>query len=354
VDIGIGKALSRGTGTLIPPTWSIRDDFEVHSINGLEIVFQLTPDSAAPAEMLLFFPELGALYLSENATHTLHNVYPIRGALVRDTRAWARYLDDAIDRFGSETDVAFARHHWPVWDNARVLDYLSKQRDLYKYIHDQSVRLMNQGYTGDEIAHRLTLPNSLADVWHTRGYYGTVGHSARSVYQRYLGWYDANPAHLDLLPPADRAQKYVEYMGGAEAIVARARIDFERGEYRFVAEAMNHVVFADPTDTEARQLGADALEQLGYAAESTTYRNAFLTGALELRQGVPQRAGRPPIRPDVLRAMSSETVFDYLAVRLNAAKATGVSMVVNWMLSDVGLSYRMYLSNSVLTARANR
>ncbi len=354
VDVGLGKALSRGAVTLIRPTLSITEAFETHHVDGLEIVFQLTPQAEAPAEMMMIFPELGALDLAENATHTLHNVYPIRGAQVRDTRAWARYLDDAMDHFGSETEVAFAQHHWPVWGNARVLDYLSKQRDLYKYIHDQSVRLMNMGYTADEIAERLALPKGLSDVWHTRGYYGTVGHSARSVYQRYLGWYDANPAHLDALPPVERARKYVDYMGGADAVIARARIDFQNGEYRFVADVMNHVVFADPSNTEARQLGADALEQLGYAAESATYRNAFLTGALELRHGVPRRSAGAPISSDVVRAMNPDLVFDYLAVRLNATKAAGVAIVVNWMLSDLQRRYRMTVRNSVLSARSDR
>ncbi|HEY1293498.1 MAG TPA: alkyl sulfatase dimerization domain-containing protein [Chloroflexota bacterium] len=354
VDVGLGKATSRGTTTLIAPTWSIKDGFETHRIDGVEIVFQLTPGAEAPAEMMLYFPQIRALNLAENATHTLHNVYPIRGAQVRDTRAWARFLDDALDRFGGQTDVAFAQHHWPVWGNRRVLEYLSKQRDLYKYIHDQSLRLMNRGYTGDEIAHRLTLPKSLADEWHTRGYYGTLGHSARSVYQRYLGWYDANPSHLDVLPPVERARKYVDYMGGADAAIARARIDFQHGEYRFVAEVMNHVVFADPSNEQARELGANALEQLGYAAESATYRNAFLTGALELRHGVPRFAVRAPISPDVVRAMSPDLIFDYLAGRLNPTRSSGVTLVVNWMLSDLQRSYRMKVSNCVLTARADR
>jgi alkyl sulfatase BDS1-like metallo-beta-lactamase superfamily hydrolase len=354
VDVGLGKTLSRGTGTLIPPTQSIGEAFEVHRVDGLEIIFQLTPQAEAPAEMMLFFPELRVLNLAENATHTLHNVYPIRGAQVRDARAWSRYLDEAIDRFGSRADVVFAQHHWPVWGNARVLDYLSKQRDLYKYVHDQTLHLMNHGYTADEIAERLTLPKSLAGVWHTHGYYGTVGHSARAVYQRYLGWYDANPAHLNLLPQVERARKYVEYIGGADAVIGRARVDFQKGEYRFVAEVMNHVVFADPSNTEARWLAADALEQLGYAAESAMYRNAFLTGAQELRLGTPGVAGPAPINPDMLPAMSPDLVFDYLAVRLNADKAEGVSMVVNWTFSDLSRTYRMNLSNSVLTARADR
>jgi alkyl sulfatase BDS1-like metallo-beta-lactamase superfamily hydrolase len=250
--------------------------------------------------------------------------------------------------------VVFAQHQWPVWGNQRVLDYLGKQRDAYKYLHDQTVRLMNHGYKADEIAERLALPKSLAKTWHVRGYYGTLSHNVKSVYQRYLGWYDANPAHLNPLPPVERGRKYVEYMGGAAAVIERAREDFARGEYRFVAEAMSHVVFADPSNTEARGLGADALEQLGYAAESGTWRNAYLFGAQELRQGLPVTGGRALPNPYTVRAMSLDFIFDYLGVRLNADKAEGKAMVINWVFSDLGQCYVTTLSNSALTYLADR
>src|SRR5712692_5785201 len=284
VDAGLGKVTSRGTVTLIPPTRIISERVEAHVIDGIEIVFQLTPEAEAPAEMHMFYPALRALNLAENATHNLHNTYPIRGAQARDANAWAKYLNEARDRFGRHADVAFAQHHWPVWGNVRVLDYLAQQRDLYKYLHDQTARLMNHGLKASEIAERLALPQSLARTWHVRGYYGTISHNAKAIYQHYLGWYDANPANLNPLPPVERGRTYVEYMGGADAAIARAREDFAKGEYRFVAEAMSHVVFADPANVEARQLGADSSEQLGYAAESATWRNAYLLGALELRQ----------------------------------------------------------------------
>ncbi|PYO55197.1 MAG: hypothetical protein DMD83_20780, partial [Candidatus Rokuibacteriota bacterium] len=316
VDAGLGKVTSRGTVTLIPPTRTVEAPIEVHRIDGIEIVFQLAPETEAPAEMHMFYPALRALNLAENATHNLHNIYPIRGAQARDANAWARYLNEAIDRFGRDAEVVFAQHHWPVWDNRRVLDYLGKQRDLYKYLHDQTVRLMNHGYKAAEIAERLTAPKGLASTWHARGYYGTLSHNAKAVYQRYIGWYDANPANLNPLPPVERGKKYVEYMGGAGAVIGRAREDFAKGEYRFVAEAMSHVVFADPSNTDARRLGADALEQLGYAAESATWRNAYLLGAFELRQGQPGAVARAPISPDVVRAMSLDLFFDYLGVRL--------------------------------------
>ncbi len=354
VDAGLGKVTSRGTVTLIPPTRFITAPIETHRIDGIEMVFQLTPETEAPAEMHMFYPALRALNLAENATHNLHNIYPIRGAQARDANAWAKYLNEARDRFGRETDVVFAQHHWPIWDNARVLDYLGKQRDLYKYLHDQTARLMNHGYKATEIAERLTLPKSLGATWHVRGYYGTLSHNAKSVYQRYIGWYDANPANLNPLPPVERGRKYVEYMGGAAAAIARARADFAKGEYRFVAEAMTHVVFADPSNMDARQLSAEALEQLGYAAESATWRNAYLLGALELRQGKPGPAARAPISPDVVRAMSLDLFFDFLGVRLNGDKAEGRRIVINWVFPDLDQRYALNLENCALTYLADR
>ena len=349
VDAGLGKVTSRGTVTLIPPTRIITEPIETHRIDGIEVVFQLAPETEAPAEMHMFYPGLRALNLAENATHNLHNIYPTRGAQARDANAWAKYLNEAMDRFGREADVAFAQHHWPVWGTARLLEYLGKQRDLYKYLHDQTVRLMNHGYKPAEIAEHLTLPKSLSSTWHVRGYYGTLSHNAKSVYQRYLGWYDANPANLNPLPPVERGRKYVEYMGGADAAIGRARDDFARGEYRFVAEAMSHVVFADPSNTEARRLGAAALEQLGYAAESATWRNAYLLGALELRRGLGDAGARAPVSPDVVRAMSLGLFFDYLGVRLNGEKAEGKRIVLNWVFSDLGERYRLNLENCALT-----
>ena len=354
VDAGLGKVTSRGTVTLIPPTRSIIERIETHVIDGIEVVFQLTPETEAPAEMHMFYPALRALNLAENATHNLHNTYPIRGAQARDANAWAKYLNEARDRFGRDADVAFAQHHWPVWGNARVLDFLARQRDLYKYLQDQTARLMNHGLKAVEIAERLALPASLARTWHVRGYYGTVSHNAKAIYQRYLGWYDANPANLNPLPPVERGRKYVEYMGGADAAIARAREDFEKGEYRFVAEVMSHIVFADPANVEARQLGADALEQLGYAAESATWRNAYLLGALELRQGAAASAARAPVSPDVVRAMSLDLFFDYLGVRLDGDKAEGRRVVINWVFPDLDRRYLLNLENSALTYLADR
>ena len=354
VDAGLGKGTSRGTVTLVPPTVTIAAPLETHRLDGVEIVFQLTPETEAPAEMHMFYPALRALNLAENATHHLHNLYPLRGAQVRDANAWAKYIDEARDRFGREADVAFAQHHWPVWGTDRVQDFLAAQRDLYKFLHDQTVRLMNHGFKAAEIAERLALPRGLASTWHVRGYYGTLSHNSKSVYQRYLGWYDANPASLDALPPVERGRKYVEYMGGAAAALARAREDYDRGEYRFVAEVTSHLVFADPANVEARRLGAAALEQMGYAAESATWRNAYLLGALELRKGRPDTTARAPVSPDLVRGMSLDLFFDYLAVRLNGDRAEGERAVLNWVFPDLDRRYVLTLRNCALTYLPDR
>jgi alkyl sulfatase BDS1-like metallo-beta-lactamase superfamily hydrolase len=354
VDAGLGKVISRGTVTLIPPTQIIKQPIEVHTIDGVEMIFQLTPDTEAPAEMHMFYPGLRALNLAENATHNLHNIYPIRGAQVRDANAWAKYLNEARDRFATKADVVFAQHHWPVWGNARLLDYLAKQRDTYKYLHDQTLRLMSHGLKAGEIAERLALPRSLEKEWHVRGYYGTFSHNAKAVYQRYLGWYDANPANLNPLPPVERAKKTIAYMGGAAAAISRAREDFAKGEYRWVADAMSQVVFAEPGNTAARELGADALEQLGYQSESATWRNAYLQGARELRVGmtvpaIPSRAGT-----DIVRGLSLDLFFDFLGVRLNGEKAEGKTAVINWEFPDTAQRYALTLQNCALTYLADR
>ncbi len=354
VDAGLGKVTSRGTVTLIAPTQVIREPVESHKIDGVEILFQLTPDTEAKAEMHMFYPGLKALNLAENATHNLHNIYPIRGAQVRDANVWAKYIDEARDRYAPEADVVFAQHHWPVWGKARIMDYLAKQRDAYKYLHDQTVRLINHGLKATEIAEQLTMPKSLEHEWSVRGYYGTLSHNAKSIYQRYIGWYDANPAHLNPLPPSERGAKLVAYMGGEDAAIAKAREDFAKGEYRWVAEIMNEVIFANPDNREARHLAADTMEQLGYQAESATWRNAYLQGAHELRHGLPQTLMRAPVSPDVVKALTVPLFFDYLAVRLNGLKAEGKRMVINWVFPDLGERYVLNLENAALTYLADR
>lgn len=351
VDAGLGKNLSRGTVTLIPPTDVISRPLDTRNIDGVEIRFQLVPGTEAPAEMHMYFPAFKALNMAENATHTLHNLLPFRGAEVRDALSWSKALDAALQAFGAEAEVMFAQHHWPVWGNGRLTGQLTRQRDGYRFLHDQTLRLINHGYTANEIAEMLRLPPTLANDWSLRGYYGTVSHNVKAIYQRYLGWYDANPAHLNPLPPVEQGRKMVEYMGGAAALIERARRDFEAGNYRWVAQVMNHLVFADPTNREARALGAAALEQLGFQAEAATWRNAYLTGAMELRNGIP--ANMPfTVSPDLVRALPLNMFFDLLGVRLNGPKAEGKHVVTNWVFTDTKDSYVLNLENSALTHRA--
>lgn len=349
VDAGLGKGVARGRVSLIPPTDLITGAVEARTIDGVEIVFQLAPETEAPAEMHMFHPGAGVLNLAENATHHLHNFLPLRGAVVRDARMWSRYISDAMEHFGHRAEILIGQHHWPLWGRERILEHLTQQRDLYKHIHDQALRLMNRGNGPADIAETLTLPPGLSECWSARGYYGTVSHNAKAVYQRYLGWYDGHPANLHPLPPRQAAAKAVEYMGGAAEVLRRAREDFARGEYRWVAQVMRDVILADPANREAREMGADALEQLGYQAESATWRNAYLYGAQELRHGVLKLPPRPYLSPDVLAAVSTDIVFDLIAVRLDPARAAGRRLRINWHLTDTGERLALTLARSTLT-----
>jgi alkyl sulfatase BDS1-like metallo-beta-lactamase superfamily hydrolase len=353
VDAGLGKTLSSGSVTLIAPTDLINHDLETRVVDGVEIVFLMAPDSEAPAEMHMFYPAFKCLNMAENTVHNFHNLLPFRGAEVRDSRAWSRYIDIALATFGDKSDVLIGQHHWPVWGNGAIKSYLGKQRDLYKYVHDQTLRLINHGHTPNEIAELLELPDSLAQEWYARGYYGTVRHNAKAIYQKYLGWYDGNPAHLDPLPPAEAARKYIDYIGGFDVALTKAKADFANGEYRWVAEIANHLVFADPANDEARQLAADAYEQLGYLSEAATWRNSYLFAAHELRNGVTQMASRG-VAPDALAALPLDTFFDLLAVRLNGLKAVGKTAVLNWVFTDTGQVYVLNLENCALTHRSGQ
>ncbi|MEN3288971.1 MAG: linear primary-alkylsulfatase [Bradyrhizobium sp.] len=351
VDIGLGKTLSRGTPSLIPPNDTIKQDVETRTVDGVTIEFKLVPGSEAPAEMLLYFPQFKLLDMAEDATHTMHNLYTLRGAEIRDGRMWSRYIGDAIARYGNRTDIVIAQHHWPMWGQDRITAYLKRHRDLYKFVHDQTVRLLNHGLTPTDIAETLKMPSSLASDWSTRGYYGTLSHNAKAVYQFYLGWYDANPADLNPLPRNDAAKKTIAYMGGAEAVLNRAREDFKAGQYRWVASITSQLVFADPDNKAARALGADALEQLGYQSEAATWRDAYLTGAAELRSG-PPKPQAAAANAELLKGVSIDLAFDFLGVRLNAAKAEGKHIVINWTFTDSGETQVMNLENSALTHRA--
>ncbi|GEO37797.1 SDS hydrolase SdsA1 [Skermanella aerolata] len=348
VTAGLGQTVSHGTGGLILPTREIKQTGEEVVIDGVRMVFQVTPGTEAPAEMNTYLPQFRAMWMAENTTSTMHNILTLRGAQVRDALAWSKFINETIDLYGDATDVKFQAHHWPIWGNARIIEYWKNQRDLYKYIHDQSVNLMNKGYTGVEIANTIKLPPELDKAWYNRGYYGSLKHNARAVYQRYMGFYDANPSTLDQLPPEDAARKYVEYMGGAGAILQKAKADFGKGEYRWVAEALKHVVFADPENKVAKELLADTYEQMGYQAESGPWRSIYLQGALELRRGVPNAGEIETAGPDTVRAMPPEMTFDYLAVQLNADKAAGKKLSLTMAFSDLGESYALFVENCVL------
>jgi len=349
VDAGLGKSVSSGTISLIPPTMLIKKPSETHRIDGIDIVFELTPGAEAPSELIMYYPQFKVLNMTEIATQNMHNLLPMRGALVRDPLIWSKHIGGALQRYGAKSDVMIAQHNWPVWGNDRVQDFLKKQRDTYKFLHDQTVRLMNQGYVGAEIADELKMPVSLSEDWSTHSFYGDFKHNIKAIYQRYLGYYDGNPANLNALPRVPAAQKTVEYMGGAAAVLQRARADFAKGEYRWVAQVASQLVFADPANQEARNLAADAYEQLGYQAESATARNAFLQGASELRNGMPKLPGLRTQAPDVIRSLTIDMFFDYLGVRLNGTKAAGKTSVLNWQFTDTKENYVLNLENSALT-----
>src|SRR5246127_3947089 len=349
VDCGLGKSMAAGSVALVRPTDLIMETGDRRTIDGVEFEFQMAPNSEAPAEMHFYIPRYEVLNLAENCTHNFHNLLPFRGADVRDALAWSKYLGEALQMWGGKADAMCGQHHWPVWGKERIDAMICQQRDLYKFAHDQTIRLMNHGLTASEIAEVIELPASLEGAWHGRGYYGHIRHNVKAIYQKYLGWYDANPVNLDPLPPVESGRKYVEYMGGADAILARARADFAKGEFRFVAQALSHLVFAEPDNLPARALLADTFEQLGYSAESATWRNAYLFGAQELRQGMPKAPPRPPMPRETLAALRTEQLWDVLGVRLNGNKADGKHIVLNWAFTDTSESFILTLENCALT-----
>jgi len=349
VDSGLGKTMGRGTSSLIAPTMLITQPMETHVIDGVEIVFQLTPETEAPAEMNFFFPRFNVLNLAENGCHTMHNLCPLRGARTRDSLAWSKYLDAALDTFIERTDVVIAQHHWPSWGRERARRFITEQRDLYRVMHDQCLRLMSHGLTPHEIAAEFRMPASLEGRWHARPYYGAIAHNLRAIFAHYMGPYDGHPASLDPLPPVAAAVKTLEYMGGAAAVLERARHDFDAGEYRWVVEIGRHLVFADPGNSAARELAADAMEQLGYQSESSTWRNAYLLGAKELRFGAPKPGPGAVIGRKVVAMLPMEMFFDYLAIRVDADKAEGLQLRLDWRMTDERSCHRLTLSHSALS-----
>ena len=346
LGMGLGASASQGTTGLIAPTLDITHTGQEEVLDGVRIVFQMTPGTEAPAEMNFYFPDKRALCMAENATHNLHNILTLRGAEVRDPRIWSRYLAEAIELFARQSDVAFASHHWPTWGTDEIVAYLTQQRDLYAYLHDQTLRLLNQGYTGSEIAEMIELPPELDKAWHTHGYYGSASHNVKAIYQRYLGWYDANPAHLWQHPPEAAAARYVQAFGGIDATVAKAGEFAEQGDLRFAAELASHAVFADPGHSEARELLASVFERLGYGSENATWRNCYLTGAHELRAKTIEHtelssAGLAP-------ALTITQLFDSVAIRIVGPKAWSERLSIGWHFTDTHENYRMELSNGAL------
>jgi alkyl sulfatase BDS1-like metallo-beta-lactamase superfamily hydrolase len=348
VDSAIGKGLSTGVVSLIAPTREIDEDETTIVVDGVTMVMQNTSGTESPAEMNTYFPQFKTLWLAENVTGTLHNVYTLRGAEIRDAQKWSKFINNVIHGLAKEADVIFASHSWPRWGNDYLISVLKKQRDLYGYLHDNTLNLANKGVTINEIHNQFEVPDSLAHEWYNRGYHGSYSHNVRGIMNKYLGFYDMNPANLNKLSPKDSAVKYVKLMGGADKVLKQAQKAFEQGEYRWVAELVNHVVFAEPTNKKALYLQADTLEQLGYQAENAGWRNNYLSAADELRHGVPTKANATKLGPDIISAVSTELIFDYLGVRLNAKKALNQRFSINLIVPDRNEKLLIELENSHL------
>ncbi|WP_081668123.1 alkyl/aryl-sulfatase [Metapseudomonas resinovorans] len=350
---GLGTTTSAGTVTLIPPTDIIQKTGEKHVIDGLTYEFLYAPGSEAPAEMLYYIKEKKALNTAEDSTHTLHNTYSLRGAKIREPLPWSKYLNEAIKLWGDDVQVMYAMHHWPVWGNKEVKEQLSSQRDMYRYINDETLRLANKGYTMTEIGEQVKLPKAIASKFSNRGYYGSLNHNVKATYVLHLGWFIGNPATLNEWPPEEQAKRYVDMMGGETEVLKKAKAYYDKGDYRWVAEVVNHVVFANPNNQAAKDLQADALEQLGYQAESGPWRNFYLTGAQELRNGVAKLPTPNTASPDTVRAMDLDLFFDYLAMRLNGPKAEDKKITLNFDFTDLKQKYALEMVNGVLNHTAD-
>ncbi|MFC8529294.1 alkyl/aryl-sulfatase [Nocardia sp. NPDC057227] len=346
VGNGLGVRVSQGSLGLIPPTRDITHTGQRETLDGVPIDFQITPGTEAPAEMNFHFPRHRALCLAENASHNLHNLLTLRGALVRDPRMWSHYLDEAIELFAADSDLAFGSHHWPTWGTENLTRFIAQQRDLYLYLHDQTLRMMNQGLTGIEIAEEITLPPALENAWHARGYYGSVSHNVKAIYQRYLGWFDGHPSSLWQHPPVAAAERYVSLLGGVDAAVEHGRRYAADGDLRFAAELLKHAVFAAPEHSGAKAALAEVFTSLGYGAENATWRGFYLSGAKELREGV----GPAPLDTSggMAAALSVEQLFDTIAIRVDGPRAAGESLVLDWHFTDPALTLRTTLSNGAL------
>ena len=353
VDNGLGKAVAYGHAGILPPTVIIDQPRQEATIDGLNFVFHNVPGSEAPSEFVFEIPELKAFCGAEMMSHTLHNLYTLRGAKVRDALKWSGYFDQAL-AYTADSDVIFAQHHWPVWGKENIRESIIKQRDAYKFIHDQTVRMMNAGLTGPEIADKIELPPSLQDYLSVHGYYGTARHNARAVYQFYLGWFDANPANLDELPPVEKAKHYVALAGGIDNMLANARAAYDAGDFRWAAEILKNAVYADPNHAAAKELLARTFEQMGYMAESGPWRNFYLTGAFELRNGAPKKGKSLTVMMDMLQQTPVERFLERMAASLDPAKAASSNLKINLVFSDLEESYVLWIENAVLHFRKDQ
>lgn len=353
VGSGLGKSPAFGSPGIAEPTRIIRTTGETHVIDGVKMVFQNAPGSEAPAELTFYLPRQKAFCGAELVSRNMHNIYTLRGTKVRDARIWSHYIDEAMQLF-SQSEVYFGSHHWPLWGNENFIDFMGKQRDTYKYIHDQTLRYAAKGLTPKEIAETIVLPESLQQSFPNRGYYGTLKHNAKAVYQRYFGWYDGNPANLDPLPPADAAKRYVDVMGGADDVMESAQDAFDEGDYRWVAELLNHLVFAEPGNDDAAELLAATYDQLGYQAESGPWRDVYLTAALELRQGTPETGAGIEDAVDLIRATPLNQFMELLAVTLDGEKADGREFTLTIDFTDLGEVHTLELANAVLHHRPGK
>ncbi len=354
VGAGLGTTTSAGTVTLIPPTDIIGKTGDTRVIDGLTYVFLYAPGSEAPAEFLFYIKEKNALNAAEDSAHTLHNTYSLRGAKIREPLPWSKYLNQAIGMWGKDVQVMYGMHHWPVFGNKEVNEHLAQQRDMYRYINDETLRMANKGLTMTEIAEQFKMPKAIATNFSNRGYYGSVNHNVKATYVLYLGWFIGNPATLHELPPEEAGKRYVDMMGGADNLLKKAKEYYDKGDYRFVAQVVNNLVFADPNNQAAKNLQADALEQMGYQAESGPWRNFYLTGAKELREGIKKLPTPDTASADTVRAMDLDLFFDYLAMRLDGEKADGKKIGINLTFSDLKKKYALEMENGVLNHTEGR
>jgi len=349
VGQGLGQAVSAGATGLIAPTRIVEKAIEEFEVDGVKMIFQNTPNTEAPSEMNTYLPEKKALWMAENVTSTLHNIYTLRGTLVRDALRWSKYIAEALYLFGLEAEVMFASHHWPRWGNARIQEVLRAQRDLYANMNNQCLHYANQGVTINQIHNIYELPQGLQQQWHTRGYHGSPEHNARGVVQRFLGFWDCNPTTLIPLSPEDSAPLYVEMMGGADKIMAKGQELYNQGKYKHASEIVDKLVHAEPKNQAAKDLLADIFEQIGYQQENPGLRNSFLAAAYELRSGIPQGAFASTSSPDVIRAMSTELFLNFLGIRMDSRKAEGLRFTINLITPDNGEKFIVELDNATLT-----